>query len=163
MTNQARPLQVLDGFNSAAIRAVNDPSLRGGTAEAFRRIHDAAPALTFEQAEFAICLSRWRFSKGAAAKGKTMYLRKIDGPRSVTLEDGSSMSQADLPPPDTLRWVASRKAAVVRGVAYGLLSRDEALDRYGLSIEEFDTWVRAVQSHGESGLKVTALQDFRNT
>ena len=64
MENQIRPLQVLNNFNSAAIRAVNDPSLRGGTAEVFRRIHDAAPALSFERAEFAICLGRWRFSKG---------------------------------------------------------------------------------------------------
>jgi len=50
-----------------------------------------------------------------------MYLKKVDGPRSVTLADGSVMSRANLPSADTRRWVASRKAAVVRGVVYGLI------------------------------------------
>jgi len=44
-----------------------------------------------------------------------MFLKKVDGPRSVTLPDGSIMTHADLPPASTWRWVASRKAAVVRG------------------------------------------------
>jgi len=52
-----------------------------------------------------------------------MYLKKVDGPRTVTLPDGSVMTRADLPPKSTLRWVASRKAAVVRAVAAGLISR----------------------------------------
>ncbi|NRB04900.1 MAG: DUF1153 domain-containing protein, partial [Rhodobacteraceae bacterium] len=73
-----------------------------------------------------------------------MYIKKIKTPRAITLPDGTTMSQADLPPASTRRWVASRKAAVVRGVAFGLLARDEALDRYGLSEEEFASWVRAI-------------------
>ena len=90
-----------------------------------------------------------------------MYLRKVDGPRSVTLPDGSVMTRADLPPNDTTRWVASRKAAVVRAVAYGLISRPEALERYALSDEEFTEWVTAVAEHGEGALKATALQKYR--
>lgn len=90
-----------------------------------------------------------------------MYLRKVDGPRSVTLPDGSVMTRADLPPNDTTRWVASRKAAVVRAVAYGLISRPEALERYALSEEEFTEWVTAVAEHGEAALKATALQKYR--
>jgi hypothetical protein len=90
-----------------------------------------------------------------------MYLRKVDGPRSVTLPDGSVMTRADLPPDDTTRWVASRKAAVVKAVAFGLISRPEALDRYALSEEEFTEWVTAVAEHGEAALKVTALQKYR--
>jgi len=43
-----------------------------------------------------------------------MYLKKIDGPRAVTLADGTIMTRADLPRADTRRWVASRKAAVVK-------------------------------------------------
>ena len=50
-----------------------------------------------------------------------MYLKKIDGPRAVTLPDGSIMTRADLPPAETRRWVASRKARVVKAVAFGLL------------------------------------------
>jgi len=90
-----------------------------------------------------------------------MYLRKVDGPRSVTLPDGSVMTRADLPPPDTSRWVASRKAAVVRAVIYGLITREEALERYRLSEEEFGEWESAIAMHGEDALKATALQRYR--
>ncbi|MDR5652945.1 DUF1153 domain-containing protein [Ruixingdingia sedimenti] len=90
-----------------------------------------------------------------------MYLKRVDGPRQVTLPDGSILTRADLPPPDTRRWVASRKAVVVKAVIHGLLPRAEALDRYGLSEEEFDLWLRAVESHGEAALKVTAIQKYR--
>ncbi|MBI1418021.1 MAG: DUF1153 domain-containing protein [Limimaricola sp.] len=90
-----------------------------------------------------------------------MYLRKVDGPRSVTLPDGSIMTRADLPPGDTRRWVASRKAAVVRAVTAGLISRAIALERYGLSDEEFSAWERAISAHGEAALKATAVQRYR--
>jgi len=90
-----------------------------------------------------------------------MFLKKVDGPRAVTLPDGQVMSQADLPDPTTRRWVASRKAAVVRGVLYGLISQDDALASYGISAEEFSEWVRAVSLHGEEALKTTALQRYR--
>lgn len=90
-----------------------------------------------------------------------MYLKKVDGPRIVTLPDGSTMSRADLPPKSTVRWVASRKAQVVRAVAYGLITREEALERYGLSDDEFDSWIRAVEKHGIEALKTTALQKYR--
>lgn len=90
-----------------------------------------------------------------------MYLKKVDGPRSVTLADGTVMSQSDLPPSRTKRWVASRKAAVVRGVVYGLITQAEAQARYEISEEEFLEWVRAVTEHGEAALKATRLQNYR--
>ncbi|WP_373356872.1 DUF1153 domain-containing protein [Pseudoroseicyclus sp. CXY001] len=90
-----------------------------------------------------------------------MYLRKVDGPRAVQLPDGSYMSRADLPSPDTRRWVASRKAAVVRAVKYGLISQETALEDYGLSEDEFVSWVHAVETHGEAALKATALKRYR--
>lgn len=92
-----------------------------------------------------------------------MYLKKIDGPRAVTLPDGRILTRADLPPPDTRRWVASRKARVVLAVATGLLPLKEALERYALSEEEFTLWRDAVERHGESGLKVTAIQRYRQS
>ncbi|QYX58576.1 DUF1153 domain-containing protein [Roseovarius sp. SCSIO 43702] len=92
-----------------------------------------------------------------------MYLKKVEGPRTVTLPDGSVLCQADLPPADTTRWVASRKLAVVRGVLYGLISEADALTKYELSPEEFQEWVRAVGRHGEEGLKVTALKSLRDS
>ncbi len=90
-----------------------------------------------------------------------MFLRKVDGPRTVTLPDGSVMSRADLPPPETRRWVASRKAAVVRAVHAGLLPLKEALETYDLSEDEFATWSRAIERHGEAALKATAVQKYR--
>jgi Protein of unknown function (DUF1153) len=90
-----------------------------------------------------------------------MFLKKVDGPRAVTLPDGAILTRADLPPPETRRWVASRKLTVVRAVAYGLISQKEAVERYGLSDEEYESWRNAVECHGEKALKVTALQKFR--
>ena len=90
-----------------------------------------------------------------------MYLKRVDGPRQVTLPDGSILTRADLPKPDTRRWVASRKAVVVRAVIHGLMSEAEALERYALSEEEFALWRQAVEQHGESALKVTAIQKYR--
>ena len=90
-----------------------------------------------------------------------MYLKKVDGPRQVTLPDGSILTRADLPSPDTRRWVASRKLIVVQAVVHGLLSREEAIEKYRLSEEELAQWQGAVASHGEAALKVTALQKFR--
>lgn len=90
-----------------------------------------------------------------------MYLRKIDGPRSVKLPDGTTMTRADLPTPQTRRWVASRKACVVRAVAAGLLTRAEAQRTYGLSEDELMEWENAVRNHGEAALKATSVQKYR--
>ena len=90
-----------------------------------------------------------------------MYLKKVDGPRQVTLPDGSILSRADLPPADTRRWVASRKALVVKAVLYGLIGQAEALERYSLSEEEFGLWRDAVEKHGEKALRVTTIQKYR--
>ena len=90
-----------------------------------------------------------------------MYLKKVDGPRQVTLPDGAILSRADLPPADTRRWVASRKAVVVKAVVHGLMSQAEALERYGLSEEEFGFWRQAVENHGDKALRVTTIQKYR--
>ncbi len=90
-----------------------------------------------------------------------MFLKKVDGPRAVTLPDGTVLSLADLPPAATQRWVASRKASVVRGVLYGLISQSEAMNRYDLSEEEFQSWITAIAEHGEDALKATALKRYR--
>ncbi|MES2664880.1 MAG: DUF1153 domain-containing protein [Pseudomonadota bacterium] len=90
-----------------------------------------------------------------------MYLKRVDGPRQVSLPDGTTLTRADLPPADTRRWVASRKAVVVKAVLYGLITQVEALERYDLSEEEFALWRDAIATHGEKALKVTAIQKYR--
>ncbi len=90
-----------------------------------------------------------------------MYLRKVEGPRSVTLPDGTIITRADLPSPQTRRWVASRKAVVVMAVAAGLITKETAQTTYSLSDEEFQEWQNAVSEHGVAGLRVTALKQYR--
>ncbi|MGR3493210.1 MAG: CtrA inhibitor SciP [Shimia sp.] len=90
-----------------------------------------------------------------------MYLKKTDGPRTVALPDGTILTRADLPPVNTARWVASRKAMVVKGVASGLISRAEACQMYALSEEELEGWMSAIALHGEKALKTTALKKYR--
>ncbi len=65
---------------------------------------------------------------------------------------------AELPPRSTTRWVASRKAQVVIAVENGLISLDEAMERYNLSLEEFQSWQRALDRSGVAGLRIVAAQ-----
>jgi Protein of unknown function (DUF1153) len=74
-----------------------------------------------------------------------------------------SAAVIDLPPPDTKRWVARRKAVVVNAVRAGAISLEEVCRRYELSVEEFLAWQRAIEAHGVAGLRVTRLQIYRDT
>ena len=67
-----------------------------------------------------------------------MHHRKLVELRAARLSDGTRLTRAELPPPETRRWVASRKERVVVAVAIGLLGLEEALQRYDLSHEEFE-------------------------
>jgi transposase-like protein len=67
----------------------------------------------------------------------------------------------DLPPANTRRWVARRKAAVVAAVQNGKITLEEACRRYELTEEEFRSWQRAYQSHGLAGLRATRVQQYR--
>jgi Protein of unknown function (DUF1153) len=78
-----------------------------------------------------------------------------------TIEVGTIASLDSLPPTDTKRWVIRRKAEVVAAVRAGIISLEEACKRYTLSMEEFLSWQRLVESHGLPGLRVTRLQDYR--
>ena len=84
-------------------------------------------------------------------------LRFVIGP------DGSPLTSADLPPPDTKRWVIRRKAEVVAAVRGGLLSLEDACNRYKLTIDEFLSWQRLAGRHGLPGLRATKLQNYRGS
>ncbi len=64
---------------------------------------------------------------------------------------GEPLTLDSLPAPDTTRWVVRRKAEVVAAVNGGLLSVDEACERYSLTLEEFAGWQRAVDRSGMPG------------
>jgi Protein of unknown function (DUF1153) len=68
----------------------------------------------------------------------------------------------DLPPPETKRWVPRRKAVIVDAVRCGAISLEEICRRYQLSVEEFVTWQRAIETHGVPGLRVTRSQIYRD-
>jgi hypothetical protein len=59
---------------------------------------------------------------------------------------GTVLTKADLPSRNTQRWVRRRKAEIVAAVRNGLISLDDACERCALTIEEFSSWQRAVDS-----------------
>lgn len=75
--------------------------------------------------------------------------------------DGTPLTIKDLPPPSTKRWVIRRKAEVVAAVRGGLLTLEEACDRYTLTVEEFLSWQKAIDQHGLPGLRATRVQQYR--
>ena len=83
------------------------------------------------------------------------------GERFVIGPTGAPLTLADLPPADTDRWVIRRKAEVVAAVRGGLLTLDEACERYRLTNEEFIAWQKAIERHGMAGLRTTLIQHYR--
>jgi transposase len=75
--------------------------------------------------------------------------------------EGTPLTLADLPKPDTVRWVIRRKAEVVAAVRGGLLTIESACERYGISTEEFMGWQRSIESHGIAGLRTTRIKQYR--
>lgn len=76
--------------------------------------------------------------------------------------DGSPLTIADLPPKNTRRWVIRRKAEVVAAVRGGLLSLEEACERYTLTVEEFLSWQQSIDRFGLAGLRATRVQQYRH-
>jgi hypothetical protein len=67
----------------------------------------------------------------------------------------AQLTMADLPPPDTRRWVARRKAEVAAAVQTGLLTVEDACRRYRLTREELSGWQRGLHQFGVRGLQAT--------
>ena len=68
---------------------------------------------------------------------------------------------ADLPPPNTKRWVVRRKAEVLAALRSGTITMEEACRRYALSEEELLAWRRAFEASGLPGLRATRLRARR--
>ena len=96
--------------------------------------------------------------------GRASYAMPSDvrgRPGSVIGPSGEPLTIADLPPPETKRWVIRRKAEVVAAVRGGLLSLEEACQRYTLTVEEFLAWQQSIDRHGLAGLRTTRIQQYR--
>jgi Protein of unknown function (DUF1153) len=74
--------------------------------------------------------------------------------------NGRCLTLADLPLPDTKRWVIQRKAVVVAAVRGGLLSLEEACSRYALDCDELISWQRCIDRFGLAGLRTTWTQFY---
>ena len=70
---------------------------------------------------------------------------------------GDWLTQADLPPRRHARWLPRQKKVVVLAVQCGLLPLHEAMERYELSIEEFQSWNRQFSAQPYHH----ALRDYR--
>ena len=114
-------------------------------------------------------LTRWEFALNPLCLGSLPHSEQVtiminqshNRARYVIGPDGTPLTLADLPPQDTTRWVIRRKAMLVAAVRGGLLTVEEACDRYALTIDEFLSWQRLMDRHGLPGLRVTRVQDYR--
>ena len=86
----------------------------------------------------------------------------MDGCISGGAPTSTDNADVELPPPDTKRWIARRKAAVVSAVSSGAIGREEARRRYELSEEEFLAWEHAIRSYGIPGLRSTRVQIYKH-
>jgi hypothetical protein len=71
------------------------------------------------------------------------------------------LTREDLPPANEKRWVPRRKAIVVAAVRGEIITLEEACQRYNLTMEEFTTWERAMDSGGLKALRVTGMKARR--
>ena len=75
--------------------------------------------------------------------------------------DGNALTLEMLPGAGEQRWVVQRKAQVVAAVTGGLLTLEDALQRFDLTLDEYAGWARAVERSGLPGLRVTQSQRYR--
>ena len=77
-----------------------------------------------------------------------MSIRVRSRVKFVIGPDGSPLTVADLPAANTTRWVIRRKAQVVAAVRGGLLTLEEACERYRLTMDEYLSWQQSIDRHG---------------
>jgi hypothetical protein len=74
--------------------------------------------------------------------------------------DGSPLTIADLPSPDTKRWVMRRKAIIAAAVRGGVITLEAASSRYRLNPEELLSWQYYIDRYGFSALRATKIQSY---
>jgi hypothetical protein len=72
-----------------------------------------------------------------------------------------AITAVPLPALDTVRWVPSRKASLVRAINEGVLTIEEASGQYSLSLEELLVWQSRLDRHGPRGLRSSRIQTYR--
>jgi hypothetical protein len=82
--------------------------------------------------------------------------------KHLTRRNGLQLTLADLPPPDTRRWYPRWKIFVARAVEVGLLSFDQASQRYSLSFEEFLGWQKLAAHFDQRGVNSAVRDELRS-
>lgn len=90
-----------------------------------------------------------------------MEISRQRKPERVIGPFGEALSLNDLPKNNMTRWVIRRKAEVVAAVNGGMLTLEEACDRYDLSLEEFLSWQESIDKAGLPGLRISYLSQYR--
>ena len=67
----------------------------------------------------------------------------------------------ELPPTNGIRWGMRRKSQLIDAIRRGLLTFDEAQERYRLTVEELASWQAFFETHGQRGLRTTLTQQYR--
>ena len=75
---------------------------------------------------------------------------------------GKRVTLADLPPRTHRRWLLSHKEIVVTAVCQGLLSFEEACERYSLTLDEYLSWQRTFDSQRAPRLHASLIEKTRH-
>lgn len=59
-------------------------------------------------------------------------------------------------------WTPRRKATLVFAIKAGKIAADQMRSRFGLSEEELQGWIAAIETNGVPGLRVTRIQIYRD-
>jgi uncharacterized protein DUF1153 len=100
-------------------------------------------------------------NNGKCGRSSFAVFRDGKRPNYVIGPNGDVVTLVDLPVASTTRWVIRRKAEVVLAVHKGMLTLEDACQRYRLTLEEFQSWQTAIEKHGLLALRTTTLQHFR--
>lgn len=92
--------------------------------------------------------------RGQAIRRESAQSVHVEGP------GGGRLTLADLPLPDTKRWVIRRKAEIIAAIRGGLLTFEEACGRYDLSPAEIQSWQHCIDRFGVAGLRTTWTQVY---
>ena len=66
--------------------------------------------------------------------------------------DGKALNLADLPTSQSVRWSMRRKSEVLTAIRCGLLTVEDAFNRYAISLDELISWQIAMNRFGPEGL-----------
>jgi hypothetical protein len=83
--------------------------------------------------------------------------------RHLVRRNAFQLTLDNLPPRNTRRWYPRWKIFIVRAVEIGLLSFDQASQRYSLSFEEFLSWQKLAANFDQSGVNSAVRDELRTS